>query len=388
MPKSKADSNNENRKIEISELPKHLPNFKDSYESKDVLIEKWVIDWITSSLESKKIKENDLLPQKAQLANLLGVSVGTVQNAIRYVEDKGYLISKQRIGTMIVDINNPSNSIRKLTSKREKVIVQVKKLIIDKKIKVNQTVPSSRKISTILGASPNTTRLAYEYLCSTGVLESRLTRGNDANWVLKSMPTLTEEEKTINGESTSDTLVNKVIDDLKNYISENLKVSDRLPAHFELSQILNVSIKTVHDAMKSLISEGILLARRGRYGTVILRMPNSNTLEPAKETSIFAKAEDAAFYSYQKVEDHIRTLIRENYEVGEKLPSMEDLSQKLDVSTNTIRKALNNLHKEGIVHFGRGRYGGTFVMDIPEGTEKQTFRWLAVNPTYVKAYKN
>lgn len=388
MPKLKADSNNENRKIEISELPKHIPNFKESYESKDVLIQKWLTDWITSSLESKKIKENDLLPQKAQIANLLGVSVGTVQNAIRYIEDKGYLISKQRIGTMIVDINNPSNSIRKLTSKREKVIVQVKKLILDKKIKINQTVPSSRKISTILGASPNTTRLAYEHLCSIGVLESRLTRGNDANWILKSVPKLTDEEKNINNESSSDTLVNKVVEDLKNYIASNLKVSGRLPAHFELSQILNVSIKTVHDAMKSLISEGILLARRGRYGTVVLRMPDSNKLEPAKETSIFAKAEDAAFYSYQKVEDHMRTLIRDNYEIGEKLPSMEDLSKKLDVSTNTIRKALKNLHSEGIVHFGRGRYGGTFIVDIPEGTEKQTFRWLAVNPTYVKAYKN
>lgn len=388
MPKSSKDINNVYRRIEISELPKQLPNFKESYESKDTLIEKWLVDWITVSLASRKIKESDLLPQKAQVASFLGVSVGTVQNAIRYVEDKGYLMSKQRIGTMVVDINNPSNSVRKLTSKREKIIVKVKKFIIDKNIKVNQTIPSSRKLSIVLGASANTTRLAYEHLCSVGILESRLTRGNDANWILKRIPVLTDEEKATNNESASDTLVNKVIEDLKQYISANLKVSDRLPAHFELSKILNVSIKTVHDAMKSLISEGILLARRGRYGTVIVKMPNSNKLEPAKETSIFAKAEDAAFYSYQKVEDHIRNLIKDNYDVGEKLPSMDDLSKKLDVSTNTIRKALQNLASEGIVHFGRGRYGGTFVIDIPEGTEKQTFKWLAVNPRYVEVYNN
>jgi len=27
-------------------------------------------------------------------------------------------------------------------------------------------------------------------------------------------------------------------------------------------------------------------------------------------------------------------------------------------------------------------------MDIPEGTEKQTFKWLSVNPSYVQVYNN
>ncbi len=381
-------NNNNNRRIDISEMPKQIPDFKGSYESKDILIEKWLTDWIESSLASKKIVPNNLLPQKNILSNYLGVSVGTVQNAIRYVEDKGYLVSKQRIGTMIADKNGDDSSVRKLTSKREKIVVKIKQLILEKNIKINQTVPSSRKISEILGASANTTRLAYEYLCGTGVLESRLTRGNDANWILKQIPVLTEEEMALDNKLNSDTLVNKVAEDLKNYISENLKVSDRLPAHYELAEILNVSVKTVHDAMKQLISDGILLARRGRYGTVIIKMPNANTLQPLKETSIFAKAEDAAFYSYQKVENYIRDMIRDNYDIGEKLPSMEELSTQLDVSTNTIRKALQNISRLGIVQFGRGRYGGTFVTDIPEGTEKQAFKWLSVNLSYVKVYSN
>lgn len=378
----------EYRRIEISELPKQLPDFKNSFESKDSLIEKWLIGWITSSLEEKKTKEKDLLPNKATLASYLGVSIGTVQNAIRYAEDKGFLASKQRIGTMIVDQTKPMDNIRKLTSKREKIILQIKKMIIEKKFKINQTIPSSRKVSALLGTSANTTRLAYEYLCSIGVLESRFTRGNDANWTLKQIPSLTEQEFAIDNNIVSETLVNKVCEDLSNYIIENLKVSDRLPAHFELSKILNVSIKTVHDAMKKLISDGILLARRGRYGTIVLRMPNSETLQPQKETSIFAKAEDAAFYSYQKVESYLKNLIVDNYDVGDKLPSMENLSKEIDVSTNTIRKALQNLAKQGIVFFGRGRYGGTFVVDIPETEEKQAFKWLSVNTKYVKAYSN
>ncbi len=52
------------------------------------------------------LKENTLLPKKSDLAYYLGVSVGTVQNAIRFVEDAGYLESKQRIGTILRDANN------------------------------------------------------------------------------------------------------------------------------------------------------------------------------------------------------------------------------------------------------------------------------------------
>ena len=162
----------------------------------------------------------------------------------------------------------------------------------------------------------------------------------------------------------------------------NHKVGDRLPAHFELSEILKVSVKTVHDAMKGLIDEGILLARRGRYGTTILKMPGQNLLQPAIETSIFAKAEDAAIYSYQKMENKIKNYIKNNFEIGDKLPSMDALSKEFDVSSNTIRKALQNLSKAGFVHFSRGRYGGTFVTDLPQDEEKQAFRWLAVDPGY------
>lgn len=372
------------KRIDINELPKEIPNFKNSFESKDSIIRKWLTDWIVSGFQKGSLKENTLLPKKADLAYYLGVSIGTVQNAIRYVEDNGLLESKQRIGTVIRSAQTENPNIRKSTSKREKVILDIKKYIIDNDLKVNQSLPSARQLSTIIGNSTNTVRLALEYLCGCGIIEAKLFRTNESNWVLKNLPDLSEEE--INETSQSETLVKQIEKDLKNYICTNHKVGDKLPAHFELSEILKVSIKTVHDAMKGLIEEGVLLARRGRYGTTIIKLPNDKVLQPENEVSIFAKAEEAQFYSYQKIENTIKSYIRDNFEVGEKMPSMETLAQKLDVSSNTIRKALQNLSKQGFVQFARGRYGGTFVSDIPENEESQTFRWLAVSPSYTISY--
>ena len=377
------------KRIEINELPKEIPNFKNTFESKDSIIKKWLSDWIVSAFKSGKIRENNLLPKKADLAYYLGVSVGTIQNAIRSVEDSGLLESKQRIGTVIRNFEASNPIVRKSTSKREKVIAQIKKLILDNGYKINQPLPSSRQISSLIGNSTNTTRLALEYLCSAGILETKPFRTNEANWILKKLPELTEEEAELCSEGlTSHTLVLQVEKDLKDYIKSNHKVGDKLPAHFELSEILKVSVKTVHDAMKGLIDEGILLARRGRYGTTIIRMPGQNLLQPALETSIFAKAEDAAIYSYQKMENKIKNYIKNNFDIGDKLPSMDALSKEFDVSSNTIRKALQNLSRAGYVHFSRGRYGGTFVTDLPQDEERQAFRWLAVDPVYTITKKD
>ena len=74
------------RKIEISELPKEIPDFSGSFESKDSLVKKWIINWIKWAVKNNKIKENDILPKKSEISNHLGVSIGTVQNAIRYVD--------------------------------------------------------------------------------------------------------------------------------------------------------------------------------------------------------------------------------------------------------------------------------------------------------------
>ncbi len=383
------------KRIEISQLPKEIPDFKNTFESKDSIIKKWLTDWIVSGIKKGGIEPNSLLPKKQELAYYLGVSVGTVQNAVRCVEDAGFLESKQRIGTIIKDTNTSNPIIRKASSKREKVITQIKKYIVENNLQCGDSLPSARFLSAEIGNSTNTIRLALDYLASQGIIEAKAFRSNESNWVLKKIPEFSENEKKLlkseKEEISADTLVFKVKREIKEYIKNNYKIGDRLPAHQELSEILKVSIKTVHDAIKTLIDEGYLLARRGRYGTTIIKIPDStspNLLQPLNETSIFASAAEAAFYSYQKIENEIKKFIAANYEIGAKLPSMEDLSKQFDVSSNTIRKALQNLAKQGIVNFSRGRYGGTFVVDLPEDDTEESFRWLAVSPDYTISYDN
>lgn len=375
------------RKIEIIDLPRKSPDFSTTNDTKDNALAKWMQNWIETGLKSGKLSAGDLLPKKITIANYVGVSVGTVQNAIRYIEDAGYVESKQRIGTIIRDYTKPVTQLRKQTSKRELAIIALKKLIIENNYKEGEPLPSSRELAKKLGSTSNTIRLVLEYFASINIIKSKGCRGNKANWTLINKPEISKEDLTVEVENiSSDTLVNKVERDLKEYICENLKINSKLPSHFELADLLKVSIKTVHDAMKLLIKEGILVSKRGRYGTFVVKMPNE-AMQSALESSIFASATEARLYNYEKVERHVKKLIKEKYKIGDKLPAMGDLSTELEISSNTVRKALQQLEKQHIVKFERGRYGGTFVINMPEEKESSAFTWLSVNPEHIKAYK-
>lgn len=370
--------------IKVSDISVELPDLKNIQESKAIAIANWMMNWIKNDLASGNIKVNDLLPSKPDLAYILGVSIGTIQNSLRYIEDLGFVESKQCIGTLVKDPSNSQQVFRKLTSKRELAITEIKKYILKNKFKIGQTLPSSRAISKEIDCSANTTRLALEFLGAVGIIEHKFKNSSESGWILKSKDFEIED---IEDDFANKTLVKKVANDLKDYITENLAIGERIPAHGDLSEKLKVSVKTIHDALKSLIDEGILLSRRGRYGTTVIRMPYDKNVSLKKETSIFASAQDTAFYYYEKTQNHIKKMIAENYEIGSKLPSIIELSKELDLSPNTIRKAFHNLAQEGYLAFSRGRYGGTFVIDIPE-TDEQAFKWLAVNPKYAEVYKN
>ena len=145
--------------IKVSDINSSLPDLKNIKESKAVTIGKWLTNVIKTN---KAVKPNTLLPTKPDLAYLLGVSIGTIQNALRYIEDLGFVESKQCIGTIVKDPN--CGSFRKLTSKRELAISAIKKYIIDNNFKTGDNLPSSRIISKTIGCSANTTRLALESL--------------------------------------------------------------------------------------------------------------------------------------------------------------------------------------------------------------------------------
>ena len=371
-------------KISISEFNNNLPNLKDTDDSKSTAIGKWLARWISSAIKSGKVAENNVLPSKADFAYLLGVSLGTVQNAIRYIEDLRYVESKQCIGTLVKDRTKKSASLRKLTSKKDNAIEAIKHYIISNNFKAGDKLPSSRTISMIIGFNSNTTRLSLETLASFGIVSHNKKSARESGWIVNNT-----DFEISQGEVSKDTktLVDMVVKDLENYITSNLKVGDKMPPHATLAKELKASIKTVHDALKVLIDRQVLLARRGRYGTSVIKLPGTISFGEKPETSIFASAQETAFYHYEKTQNNIKKMIASEYQIGDKLPSIKELSERFDLSPNTIRKAFHNLAKEGYLVFSRGRYGGTFVIDIPE-TETQSFKWLAVNPQYAKEYSN
>ena len=362
---------NDLSRINIENFKVSLPELKNV--NKTQVITEWLIERIDSGISTKQIKAGDLLPTKAEFAYALGVSLGTIQNVLRALEDRGYIYSKQCIGSIVKDRNLLEVDIRKRTSKKDIAEEKIKDYIKTNKLVNGDKLPVSRQLGREIDMALNTVRGAILSLISDGILEY-----NDKKELI-----VKKSEFSVLSFGDAETLVVKVKEDLKKYISENFAIGDKLSSHEELSKMFNVSVKTIHNAIQLLVKENMLLPRRGAYGTTVINTSLNSAFEPRREMSIFAPAKETAFYHYQKVQNRIKNIITEEYDIGSKLPSINEFSKFLDVSPNIVRRALNNLAKEGILRFTRGRYGGTYVIDIPEVAE-QTFRWLAVNPQYSK----
>ena len=339
----------QHRQITVSEMSPHIHRFAYG-ENKVDKISSWLINWIRFSLECGNIKPYDMLPTKGALAFHIGVSKGTMQNVFRYVEDCGYIESKQRVGTYICFKKKGKNT-EKLTSKREFAAEVIKKFLVENNYKTGDKLISTRKLSTLTGVSVATIRIAMNSLISDGIIEKH----NNAFIVSSSCIKYNEVQV--------ETLVEKTATKLKKYIEENFKTNERIPANNELAKVFKVSVKTIHDAVKQLVKDGILSTRRGQYGT------------------IYSKNFENVMYEYERVEFKLRHYISEHCKIGTKLPSMVVFSKQFDTSTKTIKKALDNLADEGYITCTRGRYGGTFVTDMPQSTN-EAYKWLALSPEY------
>lgn len=341
---------NQPRQITVSEMSPHVHSF-GSGENKVTKISAWLIKWIEKSLESGNIKPFDFLPSKGDLAFHIGVSKGTIQNVFRYVEDCGLVESKQRIGTYIKPKCGEIKS-EKLTSKRELACEAIKKFMVENQYKAGDCLVSTRKLSRITGISNTTIRMAIGSLVSQNILK----KVNNAFIAVRTDFSVQDVK--------AQTLVEKTAESLKKYILTNFNTGERLPANFELARVFNVSVKTIHDSIKLLAKEGILYTRRGQYGTVVTNSGNESSL-----------------YHYEKIELKIRHYIAERCDIGSRLPSILNFAERYEVSAKTVKKALDNLAEEGYITFARGRLGGTFVTDIPQGVN-EAYKWLALSPEY------
>ena len=339
----------EGRKISVSEMAPHVHTFLPN-ENKVNKISEWLISWIKKSLKNGQIKPYDYLPAKGDLAFHIGVSLGTMQNVYRNVEDYGLIESKQRIGTYIKPDCKP---IEKLTSKREVAVEAIKNYIIENNLKYGDSIASTRKLSKILIIPLTTIQSALNFMVSDNIIGKK---GN--NFVIQSMDFHAKNKE-------QQTLVEKIAEHINQYIKKKLKKGDKLPSNTALADMFNVSIKTIHDSIKILSTAGIVKTRRGYYGTVVA---DSN------------KDEDELYF-YEKVEQSIKKYIAENCKVGDKLPSIKNFAEVFNVSAKTIKSALDNLASDGYINFVRGRFGGTFVIELPTVYE-QGYAWLALSPEF------
>lgn len=340
--------------ITVSEMAPHVHSFAIGENKVEKLV-RWLTSWIDFALECRKINPYDFMPTKADLAFHIGVSKGTMQNVFRELEDLGYLESKQRIGTYIKD-RKSKKEIGKLTSKRELAVEIIKKYISENGFEKGDILTSSRNLAKILGLSNTTIRLAMVNLLGQGILCKQ-----GKVFVIENL------SFDINKIETK-TLVEKVAEDIKIYIKEKFNTGDKLPPNSDLAVMFDVSIKTIHDAIKILSKEGVLYPRRGKYGTIVLGEFKN-------------VAED--LYFYEKIEQKIKQYIRENCEIGNKLPTIKEFAIKYATSEKTVKKALDIMQDEGYITFSRGRHGGTFVTDIPEGSQ-DAYKWLAISNDYMQ----
>ncbi len=373
----------ENKLVAIETFTSDLPELKNIKVSKAQAIGEWLCQKIVEFTESGKISVGQKIPSKADFAYRLGVSIGTIQNALKFVEDNGLIEAKPCVGTLIRDKNSPLTLSKKNISKRDVITSKIKDYIVKNGFKKGDDISSSKHIAQILNEPSNTVRSALENLCNQGILTHKFRKsGEKAGWYLEKDLIKTEEVSL-----HSETLVEQTVKNIEKYITEKYKIGDRIKTHTDFAKMFNTSVSTIHSAFQVLIEKGILITRRGQYGTCVLKMPSDKeTLSMPKETSIFAPAADAQVYYYEKLQTQIKKIISENYSIGDKLPPIVNIADDMDISANTVRKALLMLAQQGYVRSERGRYGGTFVTDIPD-TSNQSFKWLAVNPKFVKTMK-
>lgn len=380
------------KKIEITDI--HMPpsDIKEGVLNntpKDRMLLNWLINWVEDGLNKNLFNFGDLIPSKKDFAKFHNVSTGTMQNAIRYAEDLGYFKSRQCVGTMVADKNNPE-IMQKASSKKDLACFGIKKYIIENKLEKGALLPAARIIANEIDVSQNTVRLALDVLLREGIIIQRVSTLNKTTKILN----CSYEELEIKGsrqdnkDIEKNTLSKKLYIKIKQYISKNYKLNDRIMANTEFAKMFNVSVRTVNDAMKRLNKEKIILSLRGRYGTRYINEPDKVKREAGEKSRFMSQPKGSTLnikqsysYNWERVLDQIKKYMITHHEAGDKLPSMKNLASILNVSTNTIRRAVKELVEQGMLFCERGKHGGIYIVEMP--AKEDAYQWLALNPKFL-----
>lgn len=368
--------------LTLDDIKISKPDFDASKKvPKGQLVTNWLIDWIKYSLERGIANIGDFIPSKEDLASFLNVSPATIQNSIRQVKNMGYFISKQSLGTCIADFY--SDDIKTQDELCHSTITEckIKKIVLDDKVELNFPIPSISELSYRTNISQNTIRFTLENLAQKGYLEKIHLKGNKYSWIYKKEFFLTNDEIYNGIENENFTLTHQLIEKIQKYIEKTYKNGDKILPNSAISRMFDVSIKTVNDAMKVLNARKIVLSRRGKYGTIYLGSSSSKMDFISSERKKPSVVQNYT-YSWQKALTHLKKYIVENYEAGDKIAPIRELAVILNVSPNTIRRALADLFQSGHLISRRGKTGGIFIMEMPE-IEGDSYRWLALNPDVV-----
>jgi len=382
------------KKIEITEI--HIPpaDIKEGILNnipKDRILLNWLIYWVEDGLNKGLFNFGDLIPSKKDFAKFHNVSTGTIQNAIKYAEDLGYFKSRQCKGTMIADKNNPEISA-KAVSKKDLSCFRIKKFIVERKMKKGDVLPAARVIANEIDVSQNTARLALDVLIREGVIVQNVSSLNRVTKILncdyKELENLENIDSGHKKETEKETLSKKLYIKIKQYISKNYKLNDKIMANSEFAKMFNVSVRTVNDAMKRLNKEKIILSLRGRYGTRYINEPDKVKKEAGEKSRFMSNPKSGVSnikqtysYDWERVLDQIKKYMITHHEAGDKLPSMKTLAGILNVSTNTIRRAVNEMAEQGMLFCQRGKHGGIYIVEMP--AKEDAYQWLALNPKFL-----
>jgi len=217
-------------------------------------------------------------------------------------------------------------------------------------------------------------------------LEKVHLKGNKYSWIYKKEFSLSNVEIQNGLVDENFTLTHQLVEKIQKYIEKTYKNGEKILPNSSFSRMFDVSIKTVNDAMKVLNAKKIVLSRRGRYGTIYIGGNQSSKLDFVSSERRKITPNQNFTYAWQKALTHLKKYIVENYEAGDKIAPIRELATILNVSPNTIRRALFDLFQSGHLVSQRGKLGGIFIMEMPE-VEGDSYRWLALNPDAI-TFKN